>query len=149
LKGWIGMGLNYRKATLQDEEELFTLAARLATSFILDKGVFSTIYKDILVNRNADLLIAEKESRIIGYGLVFHHATFYANGVISWVEELFVLEEYRRMKIGKKLMEIIEGRAFERGSKLVALATRRAGVFYNSIGYDECATYFKKTLSSN
>ncbi|MGM0880763.1 MAG: GNAT family N-acetyltransferase [Bacillota bacterium] len=142
------MSIIYRKAILQDEEELFTLAARLATSFILVKEDFSRIYKDILSNINADILIAEKESRIIGYALAFHHATFYANGVISWVEEIFVLEEYRRMKIGKKLMEIIERKAFERGSKLVALATRRASHFYNSIGYDESATYFKKTLEN-
>lgn len=32
------MSVNYRKAFLQDEEELYTLAARLATSFMLDKG---------------------------------------------------------------------------------------------------------------
>ncbi|BBH20130.1 hypothetical protein Back11_14750 [Paenibacillus baekrokdamisoli] len=53
------------------------------------------------------------------------------------------------MKIGKKLMELVEGRALERGSKLVALATRRASEFYKSIGYDESATYFKKTLSDD
>jgi GNAT superfamily N-acetyltransferase len=63
-------------------------------------------------------------------------------------EELFVLDEYRGMKIGKKLMGIIEGKANERGSKLVALATIRAGDFYNAIGYDESATYFKKSLSN-
>ncbi|WP_169089177.1 GNAT family N-acetyltransferase [Paenibacillus sp. PL91] len=80
------------------------------------------------------------------YVLAFHHSTFYANGVISWVEELFVAEKYRRMKIGQKLMNLIERQALERGSRLVALATRRASDFYKSIGYDESATYFKKPL---
>jgi GNAT superfamily N-acetyltransferase len=143
------MEINYRNASLQDEDELFTLATSLATSFELNKGDFTRIFQDILNNINADILIAEKESRIIGYILVFHHSTFYANGVITWVEELFVLDEYRRMKIGKKLMELIEGKALERGSRLVALATRRASDFYKSIGYDDSATYFKKTLSSD
>lgn len=145
------MSINYRKASLQDEEELFALAAKLATSFKLNKEDFSRIYLDILSNTSADILIAEEESKIIGYVLVFHHSTFYANGVISWVEELFVLDEYeyRGKKIGKKLMGLIEGKALERGSKLVALATRRASDFYKAIGYDESATYFKKTLSND
>nr|WP_281271028.1 GNAT family N-acetyltransferase [Paenibacillus prosopidis] len=63
------------------------------------------------------------------------------------MEELFVLDEYRGMKIGKKLMMLIEEKAAERGSKLIALATRRAGDFYKAIGYDESAIYFKKALS--
>lgn len=139
------LSINYREASAQDEEELFALAANLATSFRLNRSDFSRTYLDVLKG-NADLLIAEKESRIIGYVLAFHHSTFYANGVVSWVEELFVLAEYRGMKIGKKLMELAEGKALERGSKLVALATRRASDFYKAIGYDESATYFKKTL---
>jgi GNAT superfamily N-acetyltransferase len=73
-------------------------------------------------------------------------STFYANGVISWVEELFVAEDYRGKKIGKKLMELVEKKACQRDSKLVALATRRAGSFYKAIGYDESAVYFKKNL---
>ncbi|RCW40326.1 hypothetical protein DFP97_1363 [Paenibacillus prosopidis] len=44
-------------------------------------------------------------------------------------------------------MMLIEEKAAERGSKLIALATRRAGDFYKAIGYDESAIYFKKALS--
>lgn len=139
------MDIHYRGASPQDEEELFALAANLATSFELNRSDFSRTYLDVLKG-NADLLIAERHSKLIGYVLAFHHSTFYANGVVTWVEELFVLDEYRNMKIGKKLMELIEGKALERGSKLVALATRRAGGFYKAIGYDESATYYKKML---
>ncbi|WP_372660765.1 GNAT family N-acetyltransferase [Cohnella sp.] len=137
-----------REATLQDEDEVFRLAANLATSFILNKERFSQIYLDIINNSNADLIVAQIDSKIIGYVLVFHHSTFYANGVISWVEELFVLEEHRRKKIGQKLMVLIEEQAQDRGSKLIALATRRASEFYKSIGYTESASYFKKILAS-
>lgn len=140
------MKIIYRNATLQDEDAVFTLATSLATSFILNKEGFSRIYFDILNNTNADIIVAESDSGIIGYVLAFHHTTFYANGVISWVEELFVTEKYRRMKIGQKLMDLIERQALERGSKLIALATRRASDFYKFIGYDESATYFKKLL---
>ena len=98
-------------------------------------------------NTDADLLVAESETGIVGYVLAFHHSTFYANGLISWVEELFVLEDYRGKSVGKNLMVLIEEKAIQRGSKLVALATRRASDFYKAIGYDESAVYFKKSLS--
>ncbi|MDQ0112436.1 GNAT family N-acetyltransferase [Paenibacillus harenae] len=141
------MNIKYRNADLQDEEELFVLAEKLATSYKLNKTDFSRIFSELLSNNNVDLVIAETESRLVGYAMSFHHSTFYANGLISWVEELIVLDEYRGMKIGKKLMEIIEEKAHGRGSKLVALATRRASEFYKAIGYDESAIYFKKTLT--
>jgi GNAT superfamily N-acetyltransferase len=118
----------------------------LATSFELDKHDYSRTFRSILNDSNVDLIIAEIDSSIIGYVLAFHHPTFYANGIVSWVEEIFVLEEYRGNNIGKQLMEEIETRALERGSRLIALATRRASEFYNAIGYAESATYYKKAL---
>ncbi|QJD88024.1 GNAT family N-acetyltransferase [Cohnella herbarum] len=139
--------MKYRNADLEDEEELFVLAENLATSNKLNKTDFSRIFSELLSNNNVDLVIAETESRLVGYAMSFHHSTFYANGLISWVEELIVLEEYRGKRIGKKLMKIIEEKAYGRGSKLVALATRRASEFYKAIGYDESAIYFKKTLT--
>lgn len=141
------MTIKYRQAGLIDEEELFILAEMLATSYKLKKEDFSRVYADLLNDANTDIVVAVTESGLIGYVLAFHHPTFYANGLISWVEEIFVKDEYRGKKIGKKLMEIVEGKALERSSKLVALATRRASGFYKNIGYDESAVYFKKALT--
>ncbi|GAA0484440.1 GNAT family N-acetyltransferase [Salinibacillus aidingensis] len=136
----------YRKANTNDKEYLYVLAKSLATSFDVNEFDFLDVFKSLLDDENVDLIVAEKEQKLIGYVLVFHHSAFYANGLISWVEELFVLEQYRRMHIGKHLMEEVEKLSKERVSKLVALATRRADKFYRSIGYSESATYFKKTF---
>ena len=38
------------------------------------------------------------------------------------------------------------GRRRASGAAYVALATRRAGAFYDALGYQESATYFKKIL---
>jgi GNAT superfamily N-acetyltransferase len=148
-KGSIEVDINYREAVPQDEDEVFALAASLATSFKLNKRDFYVTFQSLLKDSNADLIVAEQESRIIGYVLAFHHSTFYANGIVSWVEEIFVLEDFRGKNVGKKIMNIIEMNANNRGSKLIALATRRAGEFYKAIGYEESATYFKKNLSKD
>ncbi len=100
----------------------------------------------MLNDENVDLIVAEHESTLIGYILVFHHLTFYANGTVSWVEELFVEEAFRKQGVGKKLMALAEEKATERESKIVALATRRADKFYQSIGYEDSAIYFRKLL---
>lgn len=102
---------------------------------------------DLLIeDKSVDLIIAEKEHKLIGYVLVLHHPAFYANGRVSWVEELFVLGHQRGKGIGRGLMSEVERLSKERGSKLLARATRRADKFYKSIRYDESATYFKKTF---
>ena len=136
----------YRKVKSDDEEDLYVLATAFATSFDVNEVDFSNVFKSLIDDENVDLIVAEKEQKLIGYVFVLHHPAFYANGIISWVEELFVLEEFRKKNIGKHLMAEVEKLSKERGSKLVALATRRADKFYKSIGYSESATYFKKTF---
>jgi len=138
--------INYRKAISSDRDDLYVLAKKLATSFDVHSSEFEHVFKLLLDDANVDLIVAEEQLKLIGYVYLLHHPAFYANGTITWVEELFVLEEYRGKKIGKCLMEEGERRSKERGSKLVALATRRADRFYKSMGYEESATYFKKTF---
>jgi len=92
------------------------------------------------------LLIAEEQGDVLGYLLGFDHETFFANGRVSWVEEVMVREDRRREGIGETLMERFEEWAKSRDSKLVALATRRASPFYMAIGYEDSATYFRKLI---
>ena len=65
----------------------------------------------------------------------------------TWVEEIMVREEFRRNGIGELLMEDFERWAASKNCRLVALATRRAAEFYESLGYAESATYFRKIVS--
>lgn len=138
--------ISYRKAVNSDREGVYPLAKSLATSFEVNERDFCSVFNSLVEAPNADLLVAEDKQRLIGYVFVLHHPAFYANGTISWVEELFVEEEYRGQNIGKRLMEEAEKRSKARGAKLMALATRRADQFYKAIGYSESATYFKKNF---
>lgn len=138
--------IEYRKGTLQDEQQMFVLAKKLATSFVINENDFKKVYSSLLEDGSVDIYVADIESRLIGYVLAFHHNTFYANGLITWVEELYVEEEYRGNKIGKALMQQIEVAGKNRKTKLIALATRRASQFYEAIGYEKSATYYKKTI---
>lgn len=102
---------------------------------------FSTL-DSVLIN------VSVFKNEIVAYCLAFDHYAFYANGRVTWVEEIMVREDLRRKGIGKDLMESVEQWAVIRESKLIGLATRRAASFYNEIGYDESAIFFRKMIDS-
>ena len=138
-----------RVARPQDSPAIFGLARALAASFVPDQASFAQVFETLLSDPQADLLVAHHaEAAPIGYLLGFTHLTFFANGPVSWIEELTVESSQRHRGIGRMLLSGFEQRAETRGARLIALATRRAGAFYTRFGYQESATYFRKLSTS-
>jgi GNAT superfamily N-acetyltransferase len=135
-----------RSATHADEAAVHEPAADMATSYSVDPGAFRTTFRGLVEADHVLLLVATVDDRVGGYALGFTHPTFFANGPVAWLEELAVDAELRRQGIGALLVEEFERRVGAAGVALVALATRRAADFYESIGYAASATYFRKQL---
>ena len=135
-----------RRATSVDSESVFDLVRDFATSFQPEFGAFESAFVRLIVQDDALLLVVEESGQLLGYLLGFDHYALFANGRVSWVEEIMVQEDRRRQRIGESLMVHFERWAKSRESKLVALATRRAAAFYLALGYEESATYFRKLL---
>ena len=125
---------------------MFGLAEGFATSFVPERTAFETALASLIDSDGTNLSVAEVDGEVIGYCLGFDHYTFYANGRVSWVEEITVRESFRRRGVGKALMENFERWSSSRGSLLVALATRRAASFYRGIGYEDSAKFFRRLL---
>lgn len=140
------MTTNIRTAQYADAQALFALARPFATSFVVDEQAFHHAFSALLASSEAHLAVAETAQQLVGYVLGFDHYTFFANGRVAWVEEIMVSASLRRQGIGQLLMQEFEAWARARGCKLVALATRRAASFYQAIGYEESAVYFRKLL---
>jgi GNAT superfamily N-acetyltransferase len=140
------MPTTIRPAQDTDAEAVLALAKPFATSFVVDDPAFYHAFAELLGSSQAYLAVAEVDHQLIGYVLGFDHYTFFANGRVAWVEEIMVNEQFRRHGIGQLLMQEFETWAAARGSRLVALATRRAAPFYKALGYEESATYFRKLL---
>ena len=135
-----------RPAELSDSDALFSLARAFASSFTVERPAFESSLSALLQSPDAFIAVASDSGRVVGYVLGFDHHTFYANGRVSWVEEIMVSDDVRRRGIGRQLIERFEQWARTRQSKLVAWATRRAAPFYQSLGYNESATYFRRLL---
>jgi GNAT superfamily N-acetyltransferase len=138
--------MNIRPARPTDADPLFTLAESFATSFKLDKETFRIAYRRLVSRDDVAILVAEEKGKLAGYLLGFTHDTFFANGPVAWIEELTVVEEQRRHSIGTDLVKRFEKWALARNAKMIALATRRAAPFYEKMGYEESAAYFRKML---
>jgi len=139
--------LKIRSALPEDSSSVFSLAKAMATSFEVVKGPFDQSFFEILKNPSAICIVAEIEKQIVGYLIGFDHRAFYANGRVSWVEEIFVQQDRRQEGIGIMLIDRFEEWSIKRESKLVGLATRRASNFYEAIGYEESATFYRKLLN--
>lgn len=136
--------MSVRRAVVGDAQWVFPLARDMATSFVVDQGAFMSSFSDVVKRDDAVVLVAYEAKEIVGYLLGFDHLAFYANGRVAYVEEVAVAGHRQREKIGNDLMRAFEEWASLRGSRLVTVATRRAGAFYGALGYDETATLFRK-----
>ena len=135
-----------RAAQEVDADSVFELARRFATSFVPGPADFHQHYQALIADPSACVLVVEQRGSVQGYLLGFEHLTFFANGTVAWVEEIMVRQGQRQAGLGSMLMGEFERRAADRGSKLVALATRRPPCFYASLGYEPSATYFRRVL---
>jgi GNAT superfamily N-acetyltransferase len=135
-----------RPAGPGDAGAVADLAAGLAQSFPFSRARFDLSYPALLAADDALLLLAADEDDHPGYLLGFRHLTFYANGPVGWVEEVFVRRQDRGRGTGRALMSAFEQWAADQGCVLVALATRRAAPFYRALGYEESAIYHRKVL---
>lgn len=138
--------MKIRKVQPEDLESVFKLTKLFATSFKIDRELFEISYLNLLSDSSTHFLLAEVNDLVIGYSLGYDHYALYANGRVAWIEEIFVLEEYRRNGVASSLMNEMEKWAISRNAKLIALVSRRAKDFYLSIGYEESAMYFRKLL---
>lgn len=136
-----------REARVDDEAELWPMASALATSYEPTRERFRAGLRGITEDPRAAVLVAEHDGSLVGYVHVLVHEAFHADGLIGWVEELMVGEHQRGTGCGRALMAAAEQWATGTFDiAYLAVATRRAEGFYRSIGYDDSATYFKKSF---
>jgi GNAT superfamily N-acetyltransferase len=139
--------ISVRRAEDSDVAAVWPLVAEFATTFRPNREVFSSAFADAIVRHDTLVLVAHDEGEIAGYLLASVHGTFFANAPVAWVEELMVSESARRTGTGTELMAVAESWSRNQDAAYISLATRRAAHFYDALGYDESATFFRKVLT--
>ena len=141
-------GVQIRRASSEDVDQIWPLVREFAVSYRPNRSVFDRSFLELLGRSDTLVLVAEAPpSAIVGYLLASHHGTLFANGPVAWVEELMVSESVRHQGVAARLMDFAETWARNVPTAYVALASRRAASdFYLDVGYEESATYFRKTF---
>jgi GNAT superfamily N-acetyltransferase len=143
-----GDDIEIRPAEAGDAEQLWPLVEDFAVSYRPERSVFERSFRDLLDRSDTLVLVAVSDAgSVVGYLLGSVHGTFFANGPVGWIEELMVSESVRRLGVASRLMSSAEEWARNLPTAYVALASRRAGDFYLKMGYEESATYFRKTFA--
>ena len=104
--------------------------------------------------QNEYVILAEANEKIVGYlaGSIYRDETYsYYEGLTAEVDNMFILEEYRKFGIGSKLMNSFFDWAKENGAKR-ALVTASIGnestiKFYEKHGFEKLNITLKKNLN--
>lgn len=95
--------MKLRSALIDDLKNIYTLICKLEESNI-DIQEFSQIYLDNLADQNVHYIVAEDKGKLIGFISLHIQKLLHHVGKISEIQELFVVESYRRLGIGNKLL---------------------------------------------
>ena len=137
-----------RRARAEDGTQVWPLVGDFAVSCEPEEEVFQRSFTELLARPGTLVLVAEEGMSVVGYLLASCHGTLFADGPVAWVEEQMVTRDTRGSGVGRALMAAAEHWARSVPCAYTALASRRAGAFYDAVGYDSSATYFPKTFSS-
>ena len=136
-----------RRARPGDAPQVWPLVRDFAVSYAPERRIFERSFADLLARADTLVLVTEEDSAILGYLLAAWHGTLFANGPVAWVEELMVAPRERGRGVGRALLTAAERWAHAVPCAYLALASRRAGPFYEALRYDPSATYYRKTFS--
>ncbi|MBE9142647.1 GNAT family N-acetyltransferase [Planktothrix mougeotii] len=108
-----------RPATLEDIPVLFQLIQALAEYENLSHEVSGSVenLKQHLLGSPSyiEAILAEVEGKAVGFALFFHNYSTFLTQPGIYLEDLFVLPEYRRQGIGKALITHVAELAVSRG----------------------------------
>jgi GNAT superfamily N-acetyltransferase len=95
--------------------------------------------------------VVESEGRLVGYALVFPFWSAEYGGLLTLLDEIYVVPEQRSRAIGRKLLAWVEAEARRQGHKAVSLVAMNRNVhakrFYETLGYHAVdATSYDKLL---
>lgn len=133
--------MTFRAATEQDCGLILSFIRELAAyERMLDEVVATeqTLYEWIFQKHSAEVLFACEDGKEVGFALFFHNFSTFVGRAGLYLEDLFVLPEYRGRGYGKAILKKLAALAVERGygrMEWVCLDWNRPSIdFYRSLG---------------
>jgi GNAT superfamily N-acetyltransferase len=137
--------VSVRPATPADRDQVFGLVGQLGHPLPVESGAFSESFEFALADEGRTaVLVAESDSTVVGYCLMTMTPLLYANGLSAQLQEIVVDEDTRATGVGTALVHAVEDVCRQRGVTQLTVASRRAGGFYDRLGYHDAAEYMRR-----
>ncbi|MBX9718701.1 MAG: GNAT family N-acetyltransferase [Microbacteriaceae bacterium] len=138
-----------RRATAADADAVFDLVRQLGAAFVPVRSAFDESFAEIVngTGNDALLLVVENEAGVVrGYALTTITRLLSTNGLSAQLQEIAVDEDARGLDLGTSLVHEVEAACIRRGVRQLTVAARRAGGFYDRLGYSQNAEYMRRVF---
>ena len=128
---------------------MFELVRQLGAAFVPVRSAFDESFTAIISGANDDvlLLVAENPDGVVqGYALTTIARLLSTNGLSAQLQEIAVDEDARGLDLGTALVHEVEAECIRRGVRQLTVAARRAGGFYDRLGYSQNAEYMRRVF---
>ena len=143
--------MNIRPAKLSDYDELMKLYSQFVGDDKFGKKTEDSFVK-VLSSKNNFVYIAEDDNTLIGFIAFSVRSVVRYPKPIGTLDEMYVLEQYRKQGIGRQFMDILEKKLRQLKCKGVFIEPRKdlktAHEFYEKVGYHNYGYYFAKSFDS-
>lgn len=135
-----------RVARPGDEEGLFALVAQLGHALPLQREAYDRTIAAFFAGEHPSvhLLVVDDEGALKGYALTTIVPLLATNGPSAQLQEIVVDEAARGHDYGTRLVRAVEDECRQRGVTQLTVASRRAGGFYDRLGFHESAEYMRR-----
>ena len=144
-------GITIRPARNHDGRRIFNFLCELGGR-LLDQQEFEINYRVCLSdNNNIYLVAADPNNDAIGYISCHGQILLHHGGMVFEIEELFVMEPYRKKGVGKLLLKGLDEYLAKRNYVMLEVTTNKHRTetiaFYAASGFEE--THVKFTRAPN
>lgn len=141
--------LTVRQAESGDESAVADLARRLGAPEAHSVGKFTAAFANVLADAPRTLVhVAESDGRVVGYALTTVNTLLYTQGLSAQLQEIVVDETATASGVGTALVRAVEAACEAAGVLQLTVASRRAGGFYDRLGYTQQAEYMRRVFRS-
>ena len=134
-----------RLALPKDGARVLELVGKLGHAVALDPQAFQDSFTQALADSPRTIVhVAEVAGEVVGYALTTINTLFYTNGPSAQLQEIVVDDARQTSGVGTALVRAVESACEASGVTQLTVASRRAGGFYDRLGYTQQAEYMRR-----
>ncbi|QOD92679.1 GNAT family N-acetyltransferase [Chryseoglobus sp. 28M-23] len=142
--------MTVRSAASADADAVFALVRQLGAAFVPVRAAFDESFAALVEGADDSgaflYVVEDDEGAVSGYALTTVARLLSTNGLSAQLQEIAVDEAVRGQDLGTQLVHAVEAECMRRGVRQLTVAARRAGGFYDRLGYTQNAEYMRRVF---